>query len=191
MAIIVNCSDGKIKIGGDFKTALAKVKAVQGRKYNPTSKEWTVPVEMKHFDMCGHPIDVLSGNSSRRFQSGAHQTRYGNVYKQDEWQAMREADTAMADAALPFKDREEKIKAKYQKILADLDLSPQAVTAILAWNFYDMVEFGKIQFSSPERESQIMKIRAGYDDEMMTVWQAADDAAELAREKVYMKYDID
>jgi len=193
MGIKVQCSDGLIEIGGDFNHALAMVKAISGRKYDSSTKIWTVPVEMKSFDSLktGLPVDVLSGNQQGRFQSGGHQTRYGNTYSRNEWDAFREGERAATRAGEKFGDLMAEVEAKFRQQLADLGLSPQVIKVVLSYDFDDLVEAGKIQFSSEERRQKIEAIRELYSNEMYKITMAEVDAQEAAREQVYDKYGLE
>ena len=193
MGIKIKCSDGMIEIGGDFQGALALVKSIDGRQYDPATKIWTVPVSIHRFDSLkiGRPVNVLSGDERGRFRSGDHHTRYGNVYSRDEWAATTEANQAEGEVGRQFEGREAEIEAKYRQQLAGLGIDEQMAGTILSWRFEDLVESGQIKFSSPEREQAIWAIRNAHADEMMEVWRAEDDAKEAARERIWGKYGLE
>lgn len=192
MGIKVKCTDGMIELGGDWGSALAKVKAINGRTYEPTTKTWSVPVELKHFNHCGHPFDVLSGKmGTNRFESGAHHTRWGNVYSQNEWQAQKESDAASAEAAAPFVAQFENLKNEYRQKLEAIGLSLNGIGAFFNWDFRGMIESGRVQFSSKEREQVIMALREEYEAAYCKIADDEQDAAECAREQVWEKYGIE
>lgn len=49
MSIKVQCVDGLVELGGDFAESLARVKAVEGRKFDGRSKIWSIPITKEEF----------------------------------------------------------------------------------------------------------------------------------------------
>ncbi len=181
--IQVRCSDDSVKVGGDFSAALAFVKAQPGRRYDAAAKVWIVPVASR---------DLLRAASASHLPvelpGGGHQTRYGNGYSADEWQALRReqevnraAEKAVAAVA----------GDAIAQLRADLaELMPQATAKQIDYlvglitdedGGLDAAEMaGRIQFSSPARKAALIAIADRYYGRLNqadAVFQAAREAA--------------
>lgn len=185
MGVKVQCKDGMIELGGDFNSALAMVKRIEGRKYDSTTKVWMVPVELKHFNFCGFPFNVLSGNMQGRFQSGDHHTRHGNVYSRGEWSEFQSAEAAARKVASEYAGKFVELESQYTKRLIEAGIPQKSISAVLTHRFLDMVEYGRIQFSSEERKVTVMAIYQAWETEYSNLVQAEAEARDAAREQVY------
>lgn len=181
MGIKVNLTDGQVELGGDFWRALAFVKAIEGRSYDGPTKTWTVPMTLQEFDSKNHafPMDVLVGNSSNRNQTGAHHTRYGNVYTRDEWDANKAIWKMEAEVERKYAPEIDAVKIDFVKALVDEGISENAARSVLAlaWDFEEAVDRGKIQFSSQARQQLVGDSLAIYRKASEEVWTAK--AAEI------------
>lgn len=184
MGIKVQCTDGTIELGGEFSSSLARVKAIAGRKYDSATKVWLVPVEMKYFSY-GTPFDVLSGNTTPRYQSGSHHTRYGNVYDRQEWDEFQGAEAATRKVANEYAPKFEELEKRYTRQLIEAGIPQKHVGAILTHRFPDAVEYGRIQFSTPERKATTLAIYEAWETEYSNLVQAESEAQEAAREQFY------
>ncbi len=182
--------DGFIKVGGDFQAALARIKGLDGRKWNAQEKRWEAPsvtVAEAARRLTGYPLDVAGPAGSY------HVTKYGNGYTADEWQADQQARAAEKQARSSFEQQYRALEQEATRRLDALGVThAQQATLINGWSeFNNNVERGAIKFSSPEREREIRAFVTWYGDAWYALAQAEDDAAEAAAERIYAQYDME
>jgi hypothetical protein len=181
MAITVKLTDTTVKVGGEFKEALATIKAQAGRTYDPATKTWTVPMSLADFrKVCSLPMDV---------EDGRHITAYGNPYSRSEWDATKAARRESATAEQAVRSQH---AANYETIDAELvarleAINPKGAAQLAKLIKDDALEAaenaGRIKFSSPARRDALHTIAAWYEqaiDEAVSAEWADVGAAEAA-----------
>ncbi len=188
MAIQLHLKDGSILVGGDFKSALAYVKAIAGFKWNPGEKRWENPAmdtkEARSL-FAGFPLDVAGGTGQY------HQTVYGNKYSKNEWDAMGAANKAERTARSSFDDKWNALEREATARLDELGVARAHQAAMMSFDFEDNVERGAIQFTSPARRAALFTFNAWYLGEKSRLMDAEDNAGEYAREQVWDRYGDD
>lgn len=188
--ITVNCSDGKISIGGDFNAAKSFIKNC-GAHFNGATKEWSIGESIKKFDPLNgfpFPVDVLSG-SNGRMSSGDHVTRYGNSYTRNEWNAKIESEKV--SLSHKFQPRFDTLKGELISKLQPLTPDDKIARIIDSFDGIDeMVSRGALIFSSPEKERAIREIENWYDSAKSALYQEQDDAETAIKEQIYDKYGL-
>ena len=194
MAIKVSLNDGIVEVGGNFQSALAFVKRQDGRKYDPTTKTWTVPQTVKEFigwNNAGLPIDIVSGDNSNRYGDGNHVTRYGNVYSRDEWDAQKEVWKAEGEIEAKYASEELENGRLFSEAMRSAGVSEEGIRMIRAhiWDFEE-VEGYRLQFSSPERREQIFNIVEAYRKRQEEVWKKQENEQEARTVEIYERGGI-
>jgi hypothetical protein len=194
MAIRINLKDATVELGGNFNSALRFVKGFSGRKYDPTTKTWTVPTTISEFQKFNtFPTEIISGNGGNRYASGNHVTKFGNAYSRDEWDATQEAWSAKAEIASSTAKHEVALDSQVREKLSAIGLSDNAVSLLASkpFDIEEMEEAGRIRFSSDERRAEIYAIIEWFRSEKVRVWQEEDNAVEAANERIWSKYDFE
>lgn len=190
MAVRVQLQDAVVEIGGSFEAALAFVKAQAGRRYDPATRTWTVPMGLTdlrlHAEHRNLPVDVVE---SERLvpASGAHITRYGTVYAEPEWEAKKaeiEAEKRIA-AARSAKVAEAEREAG-RRLLA-LGIAPEAVERLVGQllDIEELEEAGRIRSSSEERRQAVYAVAEWFGDEVERIAREADEALEAERQRIW------
>ncbi len=216
MAIKVKLNDGNAEVGGEFNRALSFVKGFEGRKYDPATKTWTVPVSVHDFiGRCNSsllPVEYsgVVGTVQPRHESG-HQTRYGNRYSRTEWDAMDEARQAESAAGQALQDKVEAAEKALREAQMALLLAATGGNADAAGRIYrqfvaangwyaglsieEAEAEGAIQFSSPaRRDAVIAAVDACHNHPLVKALLASyreqSGAEEEAKREVYEKYGV-
>lgn len=181
--ITVNTTTGTVKVGGEFNQALTFIKGIQGRKFDSTTKIWNVPLTAQEFKkrMAGFPIEMPNGE---------HVTRYGNHYANNEWTAKCEADKVSVT-------HDEARRAVRQQMIAELSEWIQAdkigfvANLIESFKLAEMMEYGKVAFSTPEKEAAILAIDDRYNAAMSKIIDAEEDEEAAMIERIYERYGVE
>lgn len=194
MGIKVKLNDGTVEVGGEFKSALAWVKSFEGRQYDPATKTWTVPTTLREFDKKNSrfPMDVLSGNGSSRTQTGDHHTRYGNVWAEEEWDAQKKVWATEGKIGQEYAGEYEEAENQLRNNLKEAGVSEAGINMIVSrvWDFSDMIEFGKFQFTSKEREAEITAIVEEYYVEFFQITEAEQNEIDAQTERIWEETGI-
>lgn len=199
MSIKVKVNDGAVEVGGSFEKALGFVKAQAGRKYDPATKTWTVPLSYKEFRAQAAAYGLPLDNGAE------HVTRYGNRYSRDEWAAQQAADKAASEAGREMMPAVDAAKAAYMRQvmdalsvlgdevarkLYDLFMRPNARAGHLSLD--EAERMGLIKFSSPARReavaAAVKAARAVDYSPVLKAEEAVEDAEERARQEVFQAY---
>lgn len=188
MSIQLHLKDGSIKVGGDFKSALARVKGNGGFRWNPGAKRWENPamsVKDARLWFSGYPLD---GSGLR---GAFHTTAYGNSYTADEWQADKEARKEAGLVHDSFFPQYDALDKEARSRLDKLGVPYAHQSSLMDWSFENNVERGAIQFSSRERETEIRAFVEWYQAEKHRLQDEEYGAAEAAKERVWERYGIE
>jgi hypothetical protein len=194
MAITVKLQNGTVSVGGEFKTALAFVKSLPGRRFDGATKTWTVAMGLEDFGKrCRLPYDILAGqNSQARLQSGNHVTRYGTAYTRSEWDANKAVWVAERKISAEFGDKFSALKRELRDRLEGIGLSDRAVDFLMAreniFSIEELEERGAVKFSSEERRAAVLAVAKWYGDEFVKLGDAERDAIETEQERIFARY---
>lgn len=216
MAIKVKLNDGNAEVGGEFNRALSFVKGFEGRKYDAATKTWTVPMSVHDFiGRCNSsllPVEYsgVVGTVQPRHESG-HQTKYGNRYSNDEWQAMNEARKVGGEAAAKLQDKVEAAEKALREAQMSLLLAATGGNTEAAGKLYrtfvgfnarfgtlsveEVEANGGIQFSSAARRTAVIEaVDACHNHPLLKAlldaWQEQEDAESVAQAEVYDRYGV-
>ena len=195
MAIKVKLTDGLIEVGGEFKGALAFVKGHEGRRYDPATKIWMVAMTLKDFiayNRPGLPIEILSGNGSQRYQSGSHITRYGTSWGEEEWSAQKKVWSAESKIDNKYAGPSGANERQLKDDLLSIGVAERGATYLISrmWRLEDDEEFGKVQFSSPERRQQIYAAIEAYREREEAIERQRQDEIDAHAEAIWEQAGI-
>ena len=181
--ITVSTKTGTIKVGGDFNQALTFIKGIQGRKFDGATKTWNVPLTAQELKtrMSGFPVEMPNGD---------HVTRYGNRYARNEWDAKCEAEKVNVT-------HDENRRAVRQQMIAELGEWIQAdkiafvANLIESFQLAGMMEYGKVKFSTPEKEAAILAIDDRYNAAMSKIIDAEEEEEAAKIERIYERYGVE
>lgn len=181
--ITVQTTTGKVNIGGDFNRAVAQVKAVSGRKFDSQSKTWSVPISAEELKkkLCMLPIDLPNGQ---------HITRYGNHYDRNEWQATQEANKVSITHSNDRAVLSAWLRDELGKWIAS-DKIGFVAGLIETFKLEDQMERGKVQFSTPEKETGVLAIDEEYCRRIYVITSAEQDEEEAIQERIFAKYGVE
>ncbi len=180
--ITVQTTTGTCKVGGDFNSALAQIKAISGREFDSQTRTWSVPLTAEELKKKLHflPVDLPNGQ---------HITRYGNRYERNEWQATQEAGKVRVEHTDARDDLRMWLKAELTKWI---DASKVGVVGglIEMAQLEDRIEYGSVQFSTPEKAAAITAINEEYWQRRHEIMVAEEDAEEAIKDRIYDKYGV-
>lgn len=196
MGIKVQLQDAKVEIGGQFQEALKWVKSLPGRKYDPATKTWSVPMDLKAFRVaCALPLNILSGS-----QAGVHVTRYGNPYGGSEWAADRSGRKAEQDALRRHHSETYRqlaaLKDELEQRIASLTMSERGKAFLAQFlvssddDLADLEEDGRIAFSSEEVRTQAYAIEQWYADAVARIYFEEDAVASQAKYAAHARHGL-
>ena len=181
--ITVSTKTGTVKVGGDFNQALTFIKNIAGRKFDGATKTWSVPLTAQELKakMSGFPVEM---------PDGSHVTRYGNSYAANEWAAKCETDKVSVT-------HQDARAAARQRMIEELgkwiqgDKVAFVANLIESLHLTDMMEYGKVQFSSPEKKAAILAIDDQYNADMSKIIDDEDDEEAVAIERIHERYGVE
>jgi len=117
-------------------------------------------------------------------------TRYGNRYAHNEWAAKCESDKVNVT-------HEDARAAARRDMIDELGKWIQAdkvgfvANLIESYKLADAIEYGKVKFSSPEKEAAILAIDDQYNARMSKIIDAENDEEAIEIERIHARYGIE
>lgn len=193
-SITVHCTDGTIRLNGDFQSRLAEVKALKNRKYDGASKAWTVDAPMAYFS--GYDV-VRSADAAKH--TGDHVTRYGTTYTSNEWSGLQAGREAKAQAAAAFAPEYNRRKGEAETTLRSALLAagsnPDTLERLIGViqsgdKFWRLVEARQIRFQTPGRQALVEAAVEAYEEALGRLALDADDRETAAEEAAYDAHGV-
>ena len=179
--ITVKTTTGTVQVGGEFNRALGQIKAINGRKFDSSTKTWSVPISAKELKAkVTLPIEMPNGD---------HVTRYGNTYSHGEWQAEQEYKAVSVSHDDARQAVRQWLEEELSKWIA-ADKVSQIASIIESTKLSALIENGTIR-ATAEKIAALYAIETGYYKRMEAVYQAEDAEAEMQRDAIAAKYGQD
>lgn len=188
MAITVKLTDATVSVGGDFGRALSFIKGLPGRRYDGATKTNSVALSLADFRAAalhGYTFEIVSGANA-----GAKVAQHGNVYTRSERDAYGATRDAEKRIAAEYAPRFDALDAELRRRATEAGIPAQVVGWIERFEIEDMVECGRLQFSSDARRQQVETLGAWYDRAYHALYQERDDVRDTAERDIYAQYGI-
>lgn len=187
MAIRVQLTDATVDVGGKFDEVIAFIRRLPGRRYS--DKVNHVELTLKEFArQCGYPYDVVNATDAHR--AGQHVTRYGTRYGRGEWNAKKEIEGIEAEVNNQFAARYDALDADLKAQVASLGLDPRIIDVLRRGDLSELVEAGRVCFTSKEREEAIFTLEKWYFRSLTDLDGERGDVAASATQSIRQQVEL-